>query len=587
MITTLSGGLEEKTSGVFAMRICGRSNPLRSLPLSLLLMALLVLVTGQTNSWGAGAPGRTPSEPEQVLKEFYKALSKKDCSKALQLRPDYNIKKCKDTDWVNVVQIENKAKKPGIALIYVKVRYSQDKKKSQWAGHTMLIHNGKKWVIGGDRFWWNEYQFSLDECRAKVAQYQSPVLPSSDDIKWEVNQPIETGDEPVVTESHSQTQPKVALPPVLQESGLETDSQQKGIIQNVETMDQRKMQQGDFRTSALLERHTAPRRVSLQDEFNITNHDPIQVEPDMEGCTFGSAIILHKLWTSQELKGSAEDKKIQPLGKPDHVPPQRLIPKFKNQPLFPCVTNSIRSVKPFRDRKVIALTFDLCERTNEITGYDAKIVKYLRDNMVKSTFFAGGKWMRSHPDKTEQLMADPLFEVGNHSWSHANLRVANDKDIVKEILWTQVQYELLWEDLERRCKALGIDLEMSKIPRIPTVFRFPYGTCSPASLNALSQFGLAAIQWDVVTGDPAAGQTAENITKTVENQTKPGSIIVCHANGRGHGTAEALPRFIPDLRKRGFEFVTVSELLRLGQVDAYDECFELRPGDNHRYDKIR
>ncbi|WP_069472231.1 polysaccharide deacetylase family protein [Candidatus Marithrix sp. Canyon 246] len=40
-------------------------------------------------------------------------------------------------------------------------------------------------------------------------------------------------------------------------------------------------------------------------------------------------------------------------------------------------------------KKIIALTFDLCERTKERTGYDAAIVNYLRKHHIKATFYAG------------------------------------------------------------------------------------------------------------------------------------------------------------------------------------------------------
>ena len=53
----------------------------------------------------------------------------------------------------------------------------------------------------------------------------------------------------------------------------------------------------------------------------------------------------------------------------------------------------------------------------------------------------------SHADKNMQLMTDPLFEVGNHSWSHANFRTIDSDRMDEEILWTQAQYELLWEAL--------------------------------------------------------------------------------------------------------------------------------------------
>ena len=49
-----------------------------------------------------------------------------------------------------------------------------------------------------------------------------------------------------------------------------------------------------------------------------------------------------------------------------------------------------------------------------------------------------------------------------------------------QILWTQVQYELLWEALLERVIAKQTDpSEMNKIPRTPLLFRFPYGACSP------------------------------------------------------------------------------------------------------------
>jgi hypothetical protein len=60
--------------------------------------------------------------------------------------------------------------------------------------------------------------------------------------------------------------------------------------------------------------------------------------------------------------------------------------------------------------------------------------------------------------------------------------------------------------------------------------------------------------------------------------------VIFHANGRGLGTASALPRIVDDLRAKGFEFVTVSELLAAGTVEAVDECYELRRGDNIGYD---
>jgi peptidoglycan-N-acetylglucosamine deacetylase len=272
--------------------------------------------------------------------------------------------------------------------------------------------------------------------------------------------------------------------------------------------------------------------------------------PAPGGITFGSRIILSTLWTPEELMGKPEDKiAVRQAASFNKYPPLRTIPGNVLAPLNPPLRYSIRRVAPIGGLKVIALTFDLCESATEKSGYDAGIVNYLSENGIKATFFAGGKWMLSHPDKTMQLMADPLFEVGNHSWSHANFRTIDSGRMDTQILWTQAQYELLWEALREKAIAKQIDpSEMNKIPRTPLIFRFPYGACNPAALDKLRLHGLPAIQWDVVTGDPARGRSPEEIARVILQQIRPGAIIICHANGRGYGTAASLPLFVPKLR---------------------------------------
>jgi len=302
----------------------------------------------------------------------------------------------------------------------------------------------------------------------------------------------------------------------------------------------------------------------------------------------GSQKILEACWTDKELQGIPDDKKITKLKASDKTPPLKTVPDFRLPPLVKERENSIRHVRPYNDIKIAALTFDLCEAANEISGYDSEIVNYLRADKIRATFFAGGKWMCSHPEKSMQLMADPLFEIGNHSWSHRNLRILKEKEIEEQILFTQSQYELLRNELIKRICMKNLDPgEAENIPPAITIFRFPYGTCSPVALNMLAKHGLSAVQWDVVTGDPSPKQSAKEISRIVLSQTKPGSIIVCHANGRGDGTAEALPLFIPELRERGFVFVTISELLCMGEIVSAEDCYELEPGDNLRYDKKR
>lgn len=299
----------------------------------------------------------------------------------------------------------------------------------------------------------------------------------------------------------------------------------------------------------------------------------------------GSLDLLRACWTPQQLRGSVSDKSIQKQAS-DPSPPERIT--YRKQTTLPeKLSGSIRYVKPRNSEKLVALTFDLCEQANERSGYDADLVNYLRDHQVKATFFAGGKWMRSHPEKTMQLMADPLFEIGNHAWTHGNLRVLNGHKMEDEMTWTQAEYELLREKLlKSKCAAKLSYKAAAAVPPALTAFRFPYGACNYQSLAAINQMGLAAIQWNIVTGDPARSQTADNIARTVLNQIQPGSIVIAHANGRGWHTAKALPLIVAKLRARGYRFVKISELLARGEVVAADSCYELKPGDNLRYDRL-
>jgi peptidoglycan/xylan/chitin deacetylase (PgdA/CDA1 family) len=127
---------------------------------------------------------------------------------------------------------------------------------------------------------------------------------------------------------------------------------------------------------------------------------------------------------------------------------------------------------------------------------------------------------------------------------------------------------------------------MASVPQRLRLYRFPFGACSPEALDAVAAEGLVAIQWDVSTGDPAPSQSAEAIAAAMLRSVRPGSIIIAHANGRGHHTAAALPLAIPKLRAAGFEFVTVSELLAAGRPVIAPTCYDARPGDTDRYDAL-
>lgn len=261
------------------------------------------------------------------------------------------------------------------------------------------------------------------------------------------------------------------------------------------------------------------------------------------------------------------------------------IPKMQLAPFTSAPVGAIRRVELPPGRKLIALTFDLCEQGGEIAGYDGAIFDYLRRARVKATLFAGGKWLLSHPERARQLMTDPLFEIANHGWAHRNLRLLGGVALEQEIAGPQAAYEAQRAELAKaQCLAPEATAKLAAVAPRMALFRFPYGACSPAALAAVARHGLLAIQWDVSTGDPAPSQSARAIAETMVRRARPGSIIIAHANGRGVNTASALPIAIPKLRAMGFEFVTVGELLAAGRPVVEQRCYDSHPGDTDRYD---
>jgi len=195
----------------------------------------------------------------------------------------------------------------------------------------------------------------------------------------------------------------------------------------------------------------------------------------------------------------------------------------------------------------VALTFDVCQDPSYPAWFDAGIVNVLLQYNVPATFFMGGDWMRTHPNETMLLAQNLSFELGNHSWSHRDLRTLSEDEINQEIVLTQ---KMLFDLTGQQAQ----------------LFRLPFGFSNELVLETIAKQGLYTIQWDVVTGDPDPNFDAATIQRAVREGTQNGSIIIMHANGRGWHTAEALPGIIEYLQAQGYQLVTVSQLIGLEPV---------------------
>jgi peptidoglycan-N-acetylglucosamine deacetylase len=189
---------------------------------------------------------------------------------------------------------------------------------------------------------------------------------------------------------------------------------------------------------------------------------------------------------------------------------------------------------------VVALTFDACP-TRLRAGFDREIFDILRREQVPATVFVSGKWMEKFWNEARELAAEPLIELGNHSYRH---QYFSDMDS------TRAREEI--DVTDRLIAALG---------RTSVGFRPPFGDWAGWVTSQTS--GRPVVLWDVVSGDAGGHVRAETIIEKVVSNTQPGSIVIFHINGRGPQTKKALLPIIRRLRARGLRFVRVSELLEI------------------------
>ena len=200
-----------------------------------------------------------------------------------------------------------------------------------------------------------------------------------------------------------------------------------------------------------------------------------------------------------------------------------------------------------RQQKLIALTFDACS-TRGTSHFDEAVIRTLIRAEVPATLFLGGKWMEEHPDETIELTRYPQFELANHTHLHPHLKRESDVRVREELARTQ-------------------DVLYTLTGRSARLFRAPYGELDERVAKLAGEMGLISIQYDLASGDPDPAISTKRLIDYVSDMARSGSIVVMHMNGRGRHTAEALPRIIFRLRKRGFRFVTVGELIGVAATD--------------------
>jgi len=196
----------------------------------------------------------------------------------------------------------------------------------------------------------------------------------------------------------------------------------------------------------------------------------------------GEQSLLDRCWTLQALVGTAGELKALRAHTKLDLTALKQEPLPYISPVVQELRGSIRSVELPPGEMLIALTFDLCETDGDVAGYDGRIVDLLRAQGVKATFFAGGKWMETHEERTAQLLADPNFEIGSHGLRHLDMARLSGDSLKDEIVLTEAVYIRARKSLLARQCGAPTDAD-KPLPERTRLLRFPYGSCNAASLR--------------------------------------------------------------------------------------------------------
>jgi len=186
----------------------------------------------------------------------------------------------------------------------------------------------------------------------------------------------------------------------------------------------------------------------------------------------------------------------------------------------------------------VALTFD----DGPHATHTPRLLDILRARNVKATFYVIGKNVDLYPGIVRRTVAEG-HEIGNHTYTHPKLSSLSNDRVISEIRKTD----------EAIVRACGVR---------PKTLRPPYGALLQSQRQMVhSTFGYPTIMWSVDPLDwrkPGVGV----VTSRIVSGTNNGAIILVHDL---HGSSvDAMPATIDSLLRKGYRFVTVSQLLAMG-----------------------
>ncbi len=207
----------------------------------------------------------------------------------------------------------------------------------------------------------------------------------------------------------------------------------------------------------------------------------------------------------------------------DEIPPEISLKDLTAAPIY----------RGHPDKNMIALMINVSWGEEHVPS----ILKTLRKENVKATFYIEGKWAKEHKELVKMIMEENHL-IGNHAYNHPDMAKISQQEMKEQIVKTN-------------------DILKAITGEQPRWFAPPSGSFNDQVVEIAYEENMETILWTVDTIDWQKPSVSVMINRVMEN-IHPGATILMHPT---EVIAEGLESLIIDLEKQGYHLGTIESLL--------------------------
>ncbi|MCA1030121.1 polysaccharide deacetylase family protein [Bacillus timonensis] len=169
--------------------------------------------------------------------------------------------------------------------------------------------------------------------------------------------------------------------------------------------------------------------------------------------------------------------------------------------------------------------------------YLPEMLETLKKHKVNATFFLEGRWVKENPEFAKMIV-DAGHEVGNHSYTHPNLKTMSSSEVRNQLMKTN-------------------DVIEATTGKKPDLFAPPSGNYRDEVVKIAHEYGMRTIMWSVDTIDWQRPEP-HVLVERVMSKVHPGAMILMHPTS---STAKSLETLILSIKQKEYHIDDVTTLL--------------------------